>query len=81
MTDSVCPYEFFEEVILSGGVRWIKFRARGSQPSLITVEEAVVIGREWVERYGETQNENCRVGDRGCSDHSLSLCGADAGVD
>jgi hypothetical protein len=36
---------------LHGGTRWVALRARGSQWSWLTPNEAALIGREWVEKY------------------------------
>jgi hypothetical protein len=38
-----------------GDTVWVAVRARGADWSWLTPEEAVRIGREWIEKYGATQ--------------------------
>ena len=42
---------------MHGETRWVAIRARGAEWSWLTVEEAVAIGRAWVEKYGSVQQE------------------------
>jgi hypothetical protein len=41
-----------EERAISADTIWIGIRARGAEWSWLTPEEAVAIGRAWLERYG-----------------------------
>ena len=41
-----------EERTISADTIWIGIRARGAEWSWLTPEEAVAIGRAWLERYG-----------------------------
>ena len=41
-----------EERTVSGDTTWIGIRARGAEWSWLTPEEAVAIGRAWLERFG-----------------------------
>jgi hypothetical protein len=38
-----------------GDTVWVAVRARGAEWSWLTPEEALRIGREWVEKYGAPQ--------------------------
>lgn len=49
MTDPVSPSTF--EVEERDG--WVRIRARSAIWSWITIEEAIAIGRAWLERYDE----------------------------
>jgi hypothetical protein len=51
MSHAVGPYSV-EEHLVHGETRWVAIRARGAEWSWLTPEEAVAIGREWIERYG-----------------------------
>ena len=44
---------FMEERLIHGETRWIAIWARGAEWSWLTPEEAVAIGRDWVEKYGD----------------------------
>jgi hypothetical protein len=48
---AIGPYSV-EERIVHGETRWIAIRARGAEWSWLTPDEAVAIGRKWVEEYG-----------------------------
>ena len=37
-----------------GETVWVALRARGADWSWLTPEEAVRIGREWIDKYGDT---------------------------
>ncbi len=49
MSHAVGPYSV-EEHHVHGETRWVAIRARGAEWSWLTVEEAVAIGRAWVEK-------------------------------
>jgi hypothetical protein len=51
MPHAVGPYSV-EERLVHGETRWVAIRARGAEWSWLTPEEAVAIGRYWVEKYG-----------------------------
>jgi hypothetical protein len=51
MAHAVGPYSV-EEREVHGETRWVAIRARGSEWSWLTPEEALAIGRRWVEQYG-----------------------------
>jgi hypothetical protein len=51
MTHAVGPYSV-EEHAVHGDTRWVAIRARGAEWSWLTAEEALAIGRAWVEKYG-----------------------------
>ena len=51
MSHAVGPYSV-EERVVHGETRWVAIRARGSEWSWLTPDEAARIGREWVEKYG-----------------------------
>ncbi len=51
MAHAVGPYSV-EERAVHGETRWVAIRARGAEWSWLTPEEAVAIGRTWVEKYG-----------------------------
>jgi len=38
-----------------GDTLWVAVRARGAEWSWLTPEEALRIGREWVEKYGQSR--------------------------
>ncbi|MBV9777357.1 MAG: hypothetical protein JO143_09930 [Acetobacteraceae bacterium] len=44
-----------EEREVHGETRWVAIRARGAEWSWLTPEEALAIGRRWVELYGGGQ--------------------------
>ena len=48
MPDAVAPYQVEERLV--GDARWVAIRARGAEWSYLTAEEAVDLGRQWVER-------------------------------
>ena len=50
MSHAVGPYSV-EEHHVHGETRWVAIRARGAEWSWLTVEEAVAIGRSWIEKY------------------------------
>ncbi len=50
MPDAVAPYQVEERLV--GDARWVAIRARGAEWSYLTAEEAVDLGRQWVERFG-----------------------------
>ena len=52
MAHAVGPYSV-EEREVHGETRWVAIRARGAEWSWLTPEEALAIGRRWVEQYGE----------------------------
>lgn len=56
MSQAIGPYSV-EEHHVHGETRWVAIRARGSEWSWLTVEEAVAIGRAWVEKYDSVQQE------------------------
>jgi hypothetical protein len=60
MSHLASPY-LIEERIITGETRWIAIRARGAEWSWLTPDEAVVIGRTWLEKYD--QAEKRRVAD------------------
>ena len=53
MAHATGPYSV-EERAVDGETRWIAIRARGAEWSWLTPEEAVAIGRKWVEQYGSS---------------------------
>ena len=53
MSHAVGSYSV-EEHLVHGETRWVAIRARGAEWSWLTPEEAVAIGREWIERYSGT---------------------------
>jgi hypothetical protein len=55
MTDAAAPYQAEEHWVHDS--RWVKIRARGSDWSWLTIEEAAKIGRIWDERYGQNPKE------------------------
>ena len=56
MSDAVAPYQVEERLV--GETRWIAIRARGAEWSYLTTQEAVDLGRHWVERFGEERSGN-----------------------
>lgn len=44
-----------EERTVSDDTIWVGIRARGAEWSWLTPEEAVAIGRSWLERYGRSE--------------------------
>jgi hypothetical protein len=50
MPDAVAPFQVEERLV--GETRWIAIRARGAEWSYLTTQEAVDLGRNWVERFG-----------------------------
>jgi hypothetical protein len=50
MSDGVAPYQV-EERLVHGETRWVAIRARGAEWSYLTIDEAAVLGRQWVERF------------------------------
>jgi hypothetical protein len=54
MAQAVGPYSV-EEREVHGETRWVAIRARGAEWSWLTPEEALAIGRRWVEQYGGGQ--------------------------
>lgn len=50
MAYAISPYSV-EEREVHGGACWIAIRARGAEWSWLTPDEALAIGRLWVERY------------------------------
>jgi hypothetical protein len=48
-----------EERINCGEKPWIAIRARGAEWSWLTPEEAVAIGRAWLEKYGHANADAC----------------------
>ena len=56
MSPAVAPY-VVEERAICGEKPWIAIRARGAEWSWLTPEEAVIIGRAWLERYGQARTE------------------------
>jgi hypothetical protein len=52
MSQIVGPYSV-EEHLVRGETLWIAIRAPGAEWSWLTPEEAAVIGRAWVDRYGQ----------------------------
>ena len=53
MAHATGPYSV-EERAVHGETRWVAIRARGAEWSWLTPEEAVAIGRKWVEQYGSS---------------------------
>ena len=41
-----------------GDTRWVAVRARGAEWSWLTPDEAVALGRLWLEKYGSTGKGN-----------------------
>ena len=60
MAHAVGPYSV-EEREVHGETRWVAIRARGSEWSWLTPEEALAIGRRWVEQYGGSGAEVPRL--------------------
>ena len=60
MAHAVGPYSV-EEREVHGETRWVAIRARGSEWSWLTPEEALAIGRRWVEQYGGSGTEVPRL--------------------
>jgi hypothetical protein len=60
MAHAVGPYSV-EEREVHGETRWVAIRARGSEWSWLTPEEALAIGRRWVEQYGGSETEVPRL--------------------
>jgi hypothetical protein len=56
-----------EECAVHGETRWVAIRARGAEWSWLTPEEAVAIGRKWVERYGSSAEPQRPSRRQGCS--------------
>jgi hypothetical protein len=48
------PLKFEEHV--HGETVWVAVRSRGADWSWLTPEEAVRLGREWIEKYGAPQH-------------------------
>lgn len=46
-----------------GDTVWVAIRARGAEWSWLTTEEALRIGREWVAKYGETNDASVQIGE------------------
>lgn len=42
-----------EERTMGDATRWIAIRARGAEWSWLTPDEAAIIGRAWLEKYGQ----------------------------
>jgi hypothetical protein len=55
MAHTVGPYSVEEHSVPGGNALWIAIRARGAEWSWLTPEEAVAIGRAWVEKYGQPE--------------------------
>jgi hypothetical protein len=51
MSDEVAPYSNEERIL--GETLWVAIRARGAEWSWLTPEEAVRIGRAWLEKYDQ----------------------------
>jgi hypothetical protein len=49
------PYSI-EERVLPGGIRWVAIRARGSEWSLLTPEQAATLRNIFLARYGTTEH-------------------------
>ncbi len=49
MTQSIGSYSVEEHV--QGGTLWVSIRARGSEWSWLTEDEAAAIGRRWAAQY------------------------------
>lgn len=56
MSHAVGPYSV-EEHHVQGETRWVAIRARGAEWSWLTVEEAVAIGRSWLEKYDSSSRQ------------------------
>ena len=41
-----------------GDTRWVAVRARGAEWSWLTPDEAVALGRLWLEKYGSVARSN-----------------------
>ena len=57
LKDAVGPYSI-EERVVHGETRWVAIRARGAEWSWLTTEEAAAIGRQWVEKYGQSPQDH-----------------------
>jgi hypothetical protein len=53
MSPAIGPYSV-EQHEVHGETSWVAIRARGAEWSWLTPEEAAAIGREWVEKYGNS---------------------------
>ena len=51
MAQAVGPY-VAEKRIIQGDTVWVAIRARGAEWSWLTPDEAVALGRQWLEAYG-----------------------------
>ncbi len=50
------PPPFAVEERVHGDTVWIALRSRGADWSWLTPEEAVQLGREWIEKYGANRH-------------------------
>ncbi|MEJ0015951.1 MAG: hypothetical protein WDN25_05195 [Acetobacteraceae bacterium] len=53
MPQAIGPYSV-EERLIDAGTKWIAIRARGAEWSWLTPDEAVRLGRQWIARFGGT---------------------------
>ncbi|HYZ23435.1 MAG TPA: hypothetical protein VE690_14895 [Rhodopila sp.] len=60
MAPATAPYSI-EERIVCGVTLWVAIRARGTEWSWLTPEEAVAIGRAWLEKYDRIEKAAGRV--------------------
>jgi hypothetical protein len=77
MSRAAAPY-LIEERIICGETRWIAIRARGAEWSWLTPDEAVIIGRAWIEKYGQTgriqrQPKARKIGNNACVETGSDL--------
>ncbi|HVY16140.1 MAG TPA: hypothetical protein VHB27_13025 [Rhodopila sp.] len=49
---------FAVEEHVHGETTWIAVRSRGAEWSWLTPEEAVRLGREWIEKYGRATEQD-----------------------
>jgi hypothetical protein len=57
MPEAASPYSV-EERVVQGETMWVAIRARGAEWSWLTPAEAVRLGRQWIERYGDRHKEH-----------------------
>jgi hypothetical protein len=55
MSQAISAYSV-EERIVQGETVWVAIRARGAEWSWLTPAEAALLGRQWVEKYGDCRN-------------------------
>jgi hypothetical protein len=58
MSDSIGPYQVEQRLVAGEKTRWIAIRARGADWSYLTPVETADLGRQWVEQFGDKNDDN-----------------------